>query len=54
MTSSQISIVIVLVCVLLGGTFFMGHEQGKQTQAKEYAKIVSGVVDILIRGTTDN
>jgi hypothetical protein len=54
MTSSHFVVGAVLACVILGGSFFLGHEQGKQQQAKEYAEIVSGVVDILIRGTADD
>lgn len=38
--------------MIVGSTFFLGREQGKQAQAQEYADVVAGAVEILIKGAT--
>ena len=53
MTSSQVVTVLLIIFITAGSMFFIGRDNGRQIQAEQYADAVSEIVDILIRGTTD-
>lgn len=52
MTTSQLIAALAIVCVIGAGSYFLGFKGGQFNQAEAYADVVSGAVEILIKGNS--